>query len=212
VSNVTAPALWKDSSFPNPSISVDKWSFNEDSKEWLEKLITLGGLLLIFAAVVFLFSPVFPALHDEGNAFLITFGVSLAAGIFFLPKIAKKAVARKEHKRDEYRAANAHIILDGLAEFGWKLDSKDAVGTLVKDNNPYVVNADGVRYYISQLYIGRDEIHVMFSLSDEKAKEDIKENEKQREIDFFISRYEEANGPMSAEKKAGFVAALELAL
>ena len=78
----------------------------------------------------------------------------MLVGSFFLAsKLSKRMVASRNRKRDEYRATHAATIIDALAEKGWKIVGNDAVKTLVEDDNPYLVNENGVRYYARQFHM-----------------------------------------------------------
>ena len=214
MSDVVAPSQWEEITLPNPSISSDKWHFTENDKEGIAKLIELPGAAVAIFGFLLLFGRVgpFPELMANGIVFFVCFIATLVAALVFLPKVSKRVIAGREKKRDEYRAQHAHIIIDALNQHGWKILGKDAVKTIVVDNNPNVENADGVRYYARQIYFGREEINVVLTLSDPKAEQAIKDAEKQKRINFEIGLHERKNGPMTPEAKEAFVAALNIAL
>lgn len=227
MSNVTAPVptsynpKWDEFNFPNQSISPDKWHYSYDdgksTAKTIEALIPAGTLVTLF----FLFSKVGPwSLLPEsftrsdvaGWIYISVFVSFFIASLFLANKVAKRAVASRGRKRDEYRAQNASLIIDELAKKGWKIVGKDAVKILIQDNNPYMVNENGTRYYARQFHIGREDINVMVELSDAEVQKDMKDKEKQSRTEFLINKYETANGTMSPEMKTGFVEALKMSL
>lgn len=215
MSNIIAPAKWEELTLSNSSISSDKWHFNDNDKTGLAKTIEGLGFVAVMFGFLFLFGakgPV-PELMANGVVFLVVFLATLVAALFLLPKFSKRVIAGREKKRDEYRAQHASTIIDALGEQGWTVLGENAVETIVKDNNPYMLNKDGIRYYARQLYIGRENIDVVFTLSDRKAEKVMKEAEKQERIAFEIDVHERKNGgPMTPEEKAAFVAALTVVL
>jgi hypothetical protein len=213
MSEIIAPVKWEELTLPVSSLSPDKWHFSENEKTGLEKMIVGLGLLGTVFGFLFLFGRLgpFPKLMD-GAVFFISFFAVFGIAVFTFSKISKHAVATRERKRDEYRAQHASSIIDALAEQGWTVFGHNPVATLIKDNNPYLLNENGVRYYARQLYIGRENIIIMLHLSDQKVEQNIRETEKQRRIEFEINVYEGENGPMTPEEKAAFVAALTIVL
>ena len=216
MSNIIAPAKWEELTLSNSSISSNKWHFSENDKTGLAKTIEGLGFVAVMFGFLFLFGakgPV-PELMANGVIFLISFLATLAVAAFFLlPNVSKRVIAGREKKRNEYRAQHASTIIDALGEHGWTVLGENAVETIVKDNNPYMLNENGIRYYARQLYIGRENIDVVFTLSDPKAEKAMKEAEKQERIAFEIDVHERKNGgPMTPEEKAAFVAALTIVL
>jgi hypothetical protein len=212
MSNITAPAEWEEFSLPNPSISPNKWHFNENDKTGLAKLIEASGLAATIIGFLLIFGRLGPFPNIDGTVFTIGLIVVFTAALFLFPKVSKRIIATRGRKRDEYRAQHASLIIDTLGQQGWTIFSNNPVETIIKDNNPYMLNEDGVRYYTRQLYIGRENITVMLNLSDQKAEQDMREAKKQRRIEFEINVYETKNGPMTPAEKAAFVAALTVAL
>lgn len=214
MSNIIAPAKWEELTLSNSSISSDKWHFNDNDKTGLAKMIEGLGAVVVIIGFLLLFGRIgpFPEFLADGTVFLISYLATLVASFFLLHKAAKRIVAGREKKRDEYRAQHASTILDALGEQGWTVLGENAVETIVKDNNPYMLNKDGIRYYARQLYIGRENINLVLTLSDRKAEKVMKEAEKQERIAFEINVYESKNGPMTPEAKVAFVAALTIAL
>jgi hypothetical protein len=214
MSETIAPSHWEQVTLPNPSISSSKWHFSDNDKDGVAKTIESFGLVVAIFGFLLLFGRIgpFPELMSNGVVFLAFFISTFVAALFFLPKVSKRVIASRERKRDEYRAQHAHIIIDAVGEQGWTILGKNPVETLIKDNNPYMENSDGIRYYARQVYIGRENIDVMLKLSDPEAERAIKESEKQRRIQFEVNVYERANGPMTPEEKAAFVAALTISL
>lgn len=214
---------WEDIEFPNPSISSDKWSFTYDDAQRLEKMM---GVLLPFGSIVLFFAlfsrfgpfgHIFSEVGGEGDPtggflFLGIFLAMLVSSFFLASYLTKRMVRNRNRNRDEYRAANASLIIDALAEKGWNLVSKDAVQTLIKDNNPYLTNQNGVRYYARQFYVGKNYVAIMVELSDAETEKVMKDKEKQSRIEFLVKRYETANGTMTPEMKAGFEAGLNMGL
>lgn len=214
MSNIVAPAEWEELTLPNPSISSNKWHFTDNDKSGTAQMIEGLGAVAAIIGFLFLFGRIgpFPELLADGTVFLISYLTTLAASFFLFHKFAKHVVAGREKKRDEYRAQHASTIIDALGEQGWTILGENVVETITKDNNPYMMNENGVRYYARQLYIGRENITVMLRLSDPKVEKAMKEEEKQRRIEFEINVYESKNGPMTPEEKTAFVAALTVAL
>jgi hypothetical protein len=213
MSNITAHDQIVEVTLPNPSISAAKWNFEGYQKESQEKTISQVGFLVTLMGALFLLRP-FALIMNEVLV-LVSFFAVIAVGLFLSPKVAKAVVTRREKKKVEYRYANAAAVIDLLKQHGWELvnpNLNDPLGLLVHDNNPYLMNEEGVRYYTMQFYIGKDDIQLMLRLSDREVEEAIKETEKQNRINFLVQRYETSNGVMSPEKKAGFVAALEMSL
>lgn len=214
---------WEDVEFPNPSISSKTWNFNYDDAKSLEK--TLGvflpfGSIVLFFALFSRFSPfghIFSEVGGDGDPtggflFLGIFLAMLVGSYFLASKLAKRMISSRNRNRDEYRAANASTIIDALAEQGWNIVGKNAVQTLIKDNNPYLTNANGVRYYARQFYIGKENVTFMVELRDAETEQAMKAKEKQSRIEFLVKRYEDANGTMTPEMKAGFEAGLNMGL
>lgn len=209
---------WEDVEFPNPSISSKTWNFTYDDAKALEKTI---GALLPFASIV-LFFALFSKFSPLGQLFdgstvsgIIYFAIfmgMLVSSFFIADKLSKRMVKKRNRNRDEYRATHAATIIDALAEKGWKIVGKDAVQTLVKDDNPYLVNKNGVRYYARQFYIGENFVAIMVELRDEAVQKEMKEEKKQSQIEFLVNRYETEHGPMTSEMKSGFVAGLNMGL
>lgn len=224
-SPVTASSvpMWEEVSFPNPSLSCKKWNFSYDDGESLKK--TLGTLSPVVSIVLFfaLFSKFGPFGHyfgrDEvgdstagGLVYLGIFFGMLISSFFIASALGKRMVKKREQARDGYRADNAHIIIDGLAEKGWKIVGSDAVRTLIKDNSFHVQNKDGIRYYVNRFNIGVKNIDIVMRLSDSVAEKMIGETQKQSRIEFLVKRYEAAHGAMTEEMKAGFIAGLRMGL
>jgi hypothetical protein len=86
------------------------------------------------------------------------------------------------------------------------------VQTLIKDDNPYLVNKNGVRYYARQFYIGEENVTFMVELRDEDVEKEMADKEKQSRIDFLTKRYEDAHGAMSPETKSAFVEGIRMSL
>ena len=214
MSEIIAPAEWEELTLSNSSISPNKWHFSENDKAGLAKMIELSGAAATIFGFFLLFGRIgpFPELMTDGTVFLISFLAVFASALFLLPKVSKRVIAGREKKRDEYRAQHASTIIDALGEQGWKILGQDSVKTIIKDNNPYMENEDGVRYYARQLYIGSKNIDVVLVLSDPKAERAMQEAKKQRRIEFEVNLHERKNGPMTPEEKAAFVAALTVAL
>lgn len=214
MSDISTPALWEDLTLSNSSISPDRWSFSENDKTGLAKMIEGAGAVVTIIGFLLLFGRIgpFPELMANGAVFLISFLAVFVSALFLLPKLSKYVIAGREKKRDEYRAQHASTIIDALGEQGWKILGQNTVETLVKDNNPYLINEDGVRYYARQLHIGRENIDVMLEISDPKAEQAMREATKQRRITFQVNVYERENGSMTPQEKAAFVAALNIAL
>lgn len=209
---------WEDVEFPNPDISSKKWNFNYDDAKALEKTV---GALLPFASIVLFFalfskfSPLgklFDGSDVSGIIYIAIFLGMLVSSFFIAVKLSKRMVKKRNSKRDEYRAANAATIIDALAEQGWKIVGKDAVQTLIKDDNPYLVNKNGVRYYARQFYIGQENVTFMVELRDEGVEKEMADKEKQSRIDFMLKRYEDANGVMSPETRSAFVEGAKMSL
>lgn len=212
---------WEDVEFPNPAISSKKWNFNYDDAKSLEK--NMGAFLPFLAIVLFFalfsrFGPFSSFVSGFGNetvgaiAFFAVFILMLVGSFFLASKLSKRMVASRNRKRDEYRAANAATIIDALAEQGWKIVGKDAVQTLIKDDNPYLVNKNGVRYYARQFYIGEENVTFMVELRDEDVEKEMADKEKQSRIDFLMKRYEDAHGAMSPDTKSAFVEGIRMSL
>lgn len=214
MSETIDPSQWEDLVLPNPSIYSSKWHFSENDKTGVAKMIEAVGAAVVIFGFLFLFGRTgpFPEFLADGVVFFVCFISTFIAALILLPKVSKRVIAVRERKRDEYRAQHAHVIIDAMNEQGWTFLGKNPVETLIKDNNPYVKNADGIRYYVRQFYIGRENIDVMLSLSDPEAERAMKEAGKQRRIQFEVNVYERANGPMTPEEKAAFVAALTISL
>lgn len=214
MSDIVAPSQWEDLKLPNPSISANKWHFDENDQAGTAKTIEgLGAVVVIFGFLL-LFGRIgpFPEFLADGTVFLISYLVTLVASFFLFHKLAKRVVAGRAKKRDEYRAQHAALIIDALGQQGWKILGQDAVKTIIKDNNPYMENEDGVRYYARQIYIGPENINIMLTLSDAKVEREIRDAEKNKRIDFEVNVYERKSGPMTPEAKEAFVAALNIAL
>lgn len=214
MSDTARPSQWEELSLPNPSISGNKWHFTDNDKAGTVKTIEgLGAVVVIFGFLL-LFGRIgpFPEFLADGTVFLISYLVTLVTSFFLFHKLAKHIVAGREKKRDEYRAQHAALIIDALGQQGWKILSQDAIKTIVKDNNPYMENEDGVRYYARQIYIGSENINIMLVLSDPKVEREIKDAEKNKRIDFEMKVYERKSGPMTPEAKEAFVAAMDIAL
>lgn len=212
MSNTVTPALWEDLVLPNPGIASNKWRYTENDRNGTAKMIELLGAAIVIFGFFLLFGRIGPFPIENGVIFLVAFLGTLALALFLLPKVSKRVNAARAKKRDEYRAQNASIIIDALAQQGWKIRNKDAVKTLVTDDNPYMENADGVRYYARQIYIGPKEITIMLNLSDRKTEQAMEDARKEKRIAFEIGVYERKNGPMTPEAKEAFVAALNIAL
>lgn len=213
MSNVTAPfpAVFEEVVFPNPNLSDSKWNYTQNQKEGLEKMITHLGLAVIMVGGLFGMNFVQGAF---GNDF-ISFGsfiALIALSFFILPKVAKAAIARKEHKQDVYRRENASTVIDALSENGWRYydPNLNVLDIIAKDNNPDLVNKAGVRYSAKQFYVGKENVSILLTLSDPDIQEEMKETSKQKEIAFITKNYENAYGAMSSEKREGFEAALNL--
>lgn len=209
---------WEDIEFPNPSISSKKWNFTYDDAKSLEKvlgaLLPFGSIVLFFA-LFSKFSPLgqlFDGSDVSGIIYIAIFMGMLVSSFFIAGKLAKRMVKNRNRNRDEYRAANASIVIDALAEKGWKIVGSDAVNTLVKDNNPYLVNKNGTRYYARQFYIGENYVAIMVELSDTEVEQQMRNETKKSRIEFLVQKYEESNGAMTSEMKAGFVAGLNMGL
>jgi uncharacterized membrane protein len=210
---------WEDIEFPNPSISSKKWNFSYDDAKSLEKTLVAVipfGAIVIFFALFSRFSPLGQLFADSGDVggwvFFGIFMTMFVTSLIVASKVAKRVVKNRERNRDEYRAANASTIIDILADKGWKIVGRDAVQTLIKDNNPYLVNENGTRYYARQFHIGTENVTLMVELSDAEVEKEMKDEKKQNRIEFLVKRYETANGPMSEEMKAGFIAGLNMGL
>lgn len=214
MSNVIAPDEWEELTLSNPSISSDKWHFTDNDKSGTAQMIEGLGAVVVIIGFLLLFGRIgpFPEFLADGTVFLISYLTTLVASFFLFHKFAKHVVAGREKKRDEYRAQHASTIIDALSEQGWTVLGENVVETIVKDNNPYMLNENGIRYYARQLYIGRENITVMLRLSDPKAERAMTEAKKQQRIEFEVNRREKANGPMTPEEKTAFVAALTIAL
>lgn len=209
---------WEDIEFPNPSISSKKWNFTYDDAKSLEKvlgaLLPFGSIVLFFA-LFSKFSPLgqlFDGSDVSGIIYIAIFMGMLVSSFFIAGKLAKRMVKNRNRNRDEYRAANASIVIDALAEKGWKIVGSDAVNTVVKDNNPYLVNKNGTRYYARQFYIGENYVAIMVELSDTEVEQQMRNETKKSRIEFLVQKYEESNGAMTSEMKAGFVAGLNMGL
>lgn len=209
---------WEDIEFPNPSISSKKWNFTYDDAKSLEKvlgaLLPFGSIVLFFA-LFSKFSPLgqlFDGSDVSGIIYIAIFMGMLVSSFFIAGKLAKRMVKNRNRNRDEYRAANASIVIDALAEKGWKIVGSDAVNTLVKDNNPYLVNKNGTRYYARQFYIGENYVAIMVELSDAEAKKAMEDEEKQSRVEFLIKRCENAHGVMSSEERTAFIRGVRMSL
>jgi hypothetical protein len=212
MSETVAPSQWEDLTLPNPSISGNKWHYTENDQTGTAKTIEALGAVVTIVGFLLLFGRIGPFPIKDGTIFLIGFIGSFVAALVLLPKISKRVITTRAKKRDEYRAQHAALIIDALGEQGWKVLGQDAVKTIVKDNNPYLVNEDGVRYYARQIYIGPENINIMLTLSDSKVEREIKDAEKNKRIEFEMNVYERKSGPMTPEAKEAFVAALNIAL
>lgn len=214
MSDIVTPSRWEELALPNPSISGKKWHFTDNDKAGTVKTIEGLGAVVVIIGFLLLFGRIgpFPEFLADGTVFLISYLVTLVASFFLFHKLAKHVVASREKKRDEYRAQHAALIIDALGQQGWKILGQDAVKTIVKDNNPYMENEDGVRYYARQIYVGSENITIMLVLSDPEVEREIKDAEKSKRIEFEINVYERKSGPMTPEAKEAFVAAMDIAL
>jgi hypothetical protein len=211
VSKVTTASRFEQVKLPNSSsISYKKWNFNDIQAKDLQNTVTSLGYLILTVAVLFSLKPILAVTNE-----FVVFGVLLivpSAAIYFLPKLGKRLSLVREKKRDEYRRENASTIINLLNEQGWTLWNKDSVETLVSDNNPYLVNPEGVRYYAKYFDIRDASIIFHLTLSDNEVEDNLRKVEKQKQIEYQMRLYEISNGVMSPEKREGFVAALELSL
>jgi hypothetical protein len=223
MSNVIAPYTpkWEDFSFATPFESSDNWHFSYDDGKSLEKTLSAVfpfGAIVLFFLLFSRYSPlsgIVSMFNNEfvgGAAYLGIFLGMVVGSYFVASKLAKRTIASRNRKRDEFRAEHAAAVIDELGKKGWTIYGNDVVATLLKDNNPYLLNEHGVRYYARQFHVGRENVSFMVELSDEAAEQGLKDKEKQSRLDFLIKRYEDANGAMSPEKKAGFEAALKMSL
>lgn len=215
MSNVTTsrPPVFEEVIFPNPGLSGSKWHFTESQKDGLEKGITQLGFAAVLLGTLFSLNFIQGLLNNDFITIASLFVIP-AVSLVILPRIAKSAVARKVRKQDNYRRENAATVIDTLHENGWRYHdpNRDILNTIVNDSYPNLVNKDGVRYSTKQFYIGKEDINILLTLNDREVERNIKEAEKQARIEFMIKNYENENGTMSHEKKAGFEAALILSL
>lgn len=209
---------WEDIEFPNPSISSKKWNFSYDDAKSLEKMI---GALVPFASIVLFFalfskfSPlgnIFGSSDAGGWMFVGIFITMLVSSFFLAEKLGKRMVKNRNRNRDEYRATNASTIIDILADKGWKIVGRDAVQTLVKDNNPYLVNKNGTRYYARQFHIGTENVTLMVELSDAEVEKTMADEDKKNRVEFLIKRCENAHGVMSSDERTAFIRGVRMGL
>lgn len=222
VASVTTPAEWEELDFEVPTIASDNWNrgYENDDKS-LEKTLTAFMpfvSMILFLSLFSKFGPLgnYPSWFSNeylGAAAFMGILIAMISGSFFAAtKLSKRIVSSQKKKRKDYREQYAKTIIEKLAEKGWTIDSRDAVVTLVHDNNPYVVNANGIRYYARQFRIEKGQVSCIFYLSDEEAEKTVQDRETAGRIAFLVSQYEKTNGPMSPEKKSGFEAALLMSL
>lgn len=220
-SNVTVASIpkYSDFSFPTPFQSANKWNYSYDDAKYTERNITAFAPVIgiIFFFLLFSrfgpfgdFPNLFPNSAVGGIAYLGIFIGTLALSIFAGNKLTKRTVDSRNRKRDEFRKENAAILIEEISKKGWKIAREDAVETLIRDDHPYFLNEDGVRYYARYFQIGTTNVTVAVELCDEEVEEDLHNKEKQSRVDSLVKTYEETHGAMSQEKKSGFIAALEI--
>lgn len=222
-SNVTVAPTSKrsDFSFPTPFQSGNKWNYSYDDAKYTERHITAFAPVIGITVFFLLFSRfgpfgnfpnLFPNSTVGGIAYLAIFIGALALSIFAGNKLTKRTVAARNRKRDEFRRVNASFIIEEMSKKGWRVAREDATEILIRDDHPYLLNEDGVRYYARYFQVGINNVTVAVELCDEEVEEGLKRKEKQSRTDSIIAAYEASHGTMSPEKRSGFVTALEISL
>lgn len=215
MSQVTAvPRPVEQVHFPNPSLHDDKWHYSSKRAEDFAGAIVQMAILAQLVSFIFLTKPLSIFLNDnELLALAIMIVGNVLIAFFVLPKLNNRLVAYKKRKRDEYRRENAPALIALFEKEGWKVNNGvDAVSAMVSYDHPYITNAEGVRYELDRMLLSRGGVSALLRIDDDKAEDVIRETTKDKEIESFIRQYESANGTMSAEKREGFIAALNLSL
>lgn len=203
----------------NPKISKKRWFASHDAWQLANKInmskVEINFVLLCLTGVLTLLLT---------NNVLVIVGISLAAltvaallSVYAYPALAQFIGQYGEKKEKEYRRIHAPILVSALTREGLHVfctKSMTPAEVLTVDNMPLILDENNIQYRLN--YIQWDNVRGEMSLSayldDKEVKAEIKQDSKQRRIDFLIEQEEMKNGRMSEERKSGFVAALNRVL
>jgi hypothetical protein len=183
--------------FPNPSISSSKWDFDGFRKDRLKGLSSSVAVFVSTMGSVSLGSSIYSVTTSVPLS-LFAFLVSYFALVFLVGKMRNLIINTSKHKREEYRREHLSTFIQLFEQKGWEILSLDG---LVRNKKSYILDENRVRHSLEVLFIGETEILILLTLSDDKAKTELKATKKQECVDFQVGHYENNHGVMSPEEK-----------
>lgn len=203
------------------SLENQKWFFTHNKRSTVE---ALSDLLAYFSHLFFLGIPVFFVMGSPSMSvwvkglLLITGLAALALSLYSMPKLRRKIIESQKLKCARYRKLKAPELIEELKQAGYTIVGDNPEEVLITNDQPYVLNTEGVRYLVKGFQIWTDTIETNLKLSDSVVENQIKEENKLRKeetklkrISYLVNHHESVHGPMTPEEKSAFVSALDLA-